>query len=64
MGGCKMKWNGAHTDIVGWRRPTAYEMRQGFGAIHYREFHISEWLKPDGTIKRWIKADDGLRYYR
>lgn len=50
--------------ITGHRNPTKYEIKFGYGAIHYREFPLSIWVKPDGSLKKWIKADDGLRYYR
>ena len=50
--------------ITGHRSPTQYEIKLGYGVTHYREFPVSEWTKSDGTLKRWIKADDGLRYYR
>jgi hypothetical protein len=50
--------------IEGHREPTPEEIRFGHGATHYRTFPVSVWLRPDGTAKRWIKADDGLRYYR
>lgn len=47
------------------RNPTKYELKFGYGAIHYREFPISEVVKPDGRIKKWfVSPDDGLRYYR
>lgn len=52
-------------ELVGYRKPTAYEIKFGYGATHYRTFNRGQWLKPNGTLKRWIKAtDDGLRYYR
>ncbi len=45
------------------REPTESEIRRGFGATHYRDFPLEEVTKPDGEIKKWLKAD-GLRYYR
>jgi|WetSurMetagenome_2_1015567.scaffolds.fasta_scaffold1109195_1 hypothetical protein len=46
------------------RKPTVSEIKFGYGAMHYRDFDIEELVKPDGNIKKWIKAkDDGLRYY-
>ena len=52
-------------EIVGYRNPTAYEIKFGYGATHYRTFDREDWLKSDGSLKQWIKAsDDGLRYYR
>lgn len=59
-----LKWNQVNQTITAHRNPTASEIRFGYGATHYRDFDVSEWLKPDGTLKRWIKADDGLRYFR
>ena len=47
------------------RPPTAYEVRFGEGAEHYRDFPRHMCSKPDGTLKKWfIAPDDGLRYYR
>lgn len=48
------------------RPPTAFEVRQGYGATHYRTFPIENCCY-QGTriLKRWFTAaDDGLRYYR
>jgi hypothetical protein len=59
-----IKWNRVSRTIKAHRNPTASEVRFGYGATHWRDFDVSEWLKPDETLKRWIKADDGLRYYR
>ena len=50
--------------ITAHRKPTPSEIKWGYGATHYRDFPVSEWLKPNGTLKAWILADDGLRYYR
>lgn len=49
-------------NVVYWRHPTPGEVKFGYGAIHYAEFSREECQKPDGTLKRWIKARDGLRY--
>ena len=49
--------------ITAHRKPTSSEIKMGYGATHYRDFPVSEWLKPNGTLKAWILADDGLRYY-
>jgi hypothetical protein len=47
------------------RNPTPAEIRFGYGAIHYREFTRREATNAKtGKLKRWLKADDGLRYYR
>ena len=53
------------TTVAYHRPPTAGEIRFGHGATHYRDFPIEACCKP-GTrfLKRWFKADDGLRYYR
>lgn len=59
-----MQWNKQNHTITAHRKPTAGEIRFGYGATHYREFDVLEWLKPDNTFKKWIKANDGLRYYR
>lgn len=46
------------------RNPTAYEIKFGEGAIHYRDFTASEiGFNNRGELKKWFKADDGLRYY-
>jgi hypothetical protein len=59
-----MQWNKLKHTITAHRSPTAYEIRFGYGAPHYRDFDVEEWLKPNNTLKKWIKANDGLRYYR
>lgn len=47
------------------RKPTASEVRFGYGAIHHRAFPVAECTHPDRTLKVWLVApDDGLRYYR
>jgi hypothetical protein len=47
------------------RKPTASEIKFGYGAIHYREFLPCACRKPDGSYKKRIKAkDDGLIYTR
>jgi hypothetical protein len=51
--------------IEGHRNPTLYELKVGYGAIHYKDFDVDVWKKPNGTLKRWIVCQfDGLRYYR
>jgi len=59
-----LPWNGVNDTITAHRKPTPSEIKWGYGAVHYRDFYVEDWLKPDGTLKTWIKADDGLRYYR
>ena len=51
-------------EITGHRKPTDSEIRFGEGATHYRSFRKEEWEHTSGKPKLWIKADDGLRYYR
>ena len=47
------------------RQPTKSDIVFGHGAMHYREFPLSECVNPKtGDLKKWLKADDGLRYYR
>lgn len=47
------------------RKPTESEIKFGYGATHYKDFDIEEIVKPDGNIKKCIKAkNDDLRYYR
>lgn len=51
--------------IVCWRKPTAYEIKFGEGAIHYRDFTMSEiGRNSKGELKQWFIADDKLRYNR
>jgi hypothetical protein len=54
------------TDCEYHRQPTKYELKQGYGAIHYRTFPIDECShKGTRILKAWFVAqDDGLRYYR
>ena len=59
-----LPFNGLNHTITAHRNPTPSEIRFGYGATHYRDFDVSDWIKPNGTLKAWIKADDGLRYYR
>ena len=53
------------TEVQYHRPPTASEIRFGHGATHYRTFPVEDAVFP-GTrvLKKWIVADDGLRYYR
>lgn len=59
-----------YSTIRAWRQPTKYELKFGEGAAHYLDFtedagqaNNALWIKPDGTLKRWIKFN-GLRYNR
>ncbi len=45
-----------------WRQPTKGELKFGNGAIHWRSFERHECSKPNGDLKKWFIADDGLRY--
>lgn len=45
------------------RKPTSWEIKFGYGAMHFREFEISELLDENGFIKNRIRAkNDGLVY--
>ena len=47
------------------RPPTAYEVKFGEGAIHYKDFSPLDYVKKDGTIKFRLKCPiDGLIYTR
>lgn len=47
------------------REPTAYEIKQGYGARHYKSFERSEVTKKDGELKKRHKCKiDGLIYTR
>lgn len=47
------------------RQPTPFELKQGYGATHYRDFTAAQiGIGKRGYIKKWFVADDGLRYYR
>lgn len=45
------------------RKPTKYEIKLGYGAIHYIDFPYEECLKKDGSIKKRLKFE-GLIYTR
>lgn len=47
-----------------WRQPTKGEIKFGEGAIHYRDFNLSEiGYNKQGKLKRWfIAPNDNLRY--
>lgn len=44
------------------RPPNAYEIKQGYGATHYRTFLIEAITNKAGKLKKWFKANDGLNY--
>jgi hypothetical protein len=47
------------------RKPTAYEIKFGHGATHYKSFDESFCTKEDGTITKRLKCPiDGLIYTR
>ena len=53
------------THITYHRKPTASEIKFGYGATHYRDFPVAECLKKDGDLKQRLKAkNDGLIYTR
>lgn len=45
------------TKVVACRKPNAGEIRFGYGAYHYAEFDLDQWLRSDLTMKRWIVID-------
>jgi hypothetical protein len=45
------------------RNPTAFELKQGYGAIHYADIPLEHALHDDGTIKARLRLD-GLTYWR
>lgn len=58
--------SGVQTKIYEYhRKPTAYEIKFGHGATHYKSFDESFCTKEDGTIKKRLKCPyDGLIYTR
>lgn len=38
-----------------YRQPTAYEIKQGYGAIHYKSFERSKVTNRKGELKKWFK---------
>lgn len=45
------------------REPTAFEIRFGEGATHYKDFKDSDVRKKNGELKKWVRCPyDGLRY--
>ena len=55
---------GVQTRVIEYhRKPTAYEIKFGHGATHYKSFDESFCTKEDGTIKKRLKCPyDGLIY--
>ena len=45
------------------RKPTPWEVKWGYGAMHYIDLAASIVRRKDGTLKRYVVID-GLRYYR
>jgi hypothetical protein len=45
-----------------WSNPTKAETAFGYGATHYRDFRLKDVLKKDGTVKRWVRDEDGRRW--
>jgi len=52
-------------DITYHRNPTAFEIKMGYGAMHYKDFPFGFcWDYLNDRPKRWVKCPvDGLRYY-
>lgn len=52
-------------DITYHRNPTPFELKQGYGAIHYKDFPACFcWNDAKDKPKAWIVCPvDGLRYY-
>jgi len=47
------------------RKPTESELKFGEGSTHYRSFTLAQiGITKSGNLKKWVLADDGLRYYR
>jgi len=47
-----------------WRKPTPEEVKFGHGAHHHKAILLADCINPKtGKIKKWLVADDGLRYY-
>ena len=49
-----------------YRKPTQYEIRKGYGALHWLTVPASSILNKDGTKRTWILNPyiaDKLRYY-
>lgn len=55
-----------HETINVHRQPTAGEIRFGYGATHYAELNLVDFINmKTGKLKKWTKSNfDGLRYYR
>jgi hypothetical protein len=46
-----------------WRNPSHEEIKLGYGTIHHIALLLEDCINPKtGKIKKWIKAEDGLRY--
>jgi hypothetical protein len=54
-----------HANLITYfRKPTAWEIKFGYGATHYKQFKRSQCTKPNGCRKQWLVCPiDGLRYY-
>lgn len=50
------------TPVEYWSNPTKAEIAFGYGATHYRNFRLNDVLKKDGTVKRWVRDEDGRRW--
>ena len=46
------------------RNPTPFEIKQWYGATHYKDFPMDLCIKSNGNYKKWLVCPiDGLRYY-
>lgn len=49
-----------------WRHPTEYEIKFGYGAIHYLSIDRKDCTKKDDTLKKWLfnpyNKNDKSRY--
>jgi hypothetical protein len=45
------------------RKPTEWEIKLGYGALHFKEFELNKCINKYGYIKRSLKCkEDGLVY--
>jgi len=45
------------------RKPSPDEIKRGYGATHWRDFVAADCVSKSGKVKKWLLADDGMRYY-
>ena len=54
------------TETEVYRHPTAFELKQGYGALHWLTVPVTAIYHPNGKKRHWLLnpyIDDGLRYY-